>query len=300
MKKLLLADDSVTIQKVVRLSFAGEDIEVWTADNGDAAVEALERNRPDIVLTDIYMPGRSGFAVCEYIKSNPQLSHIPVILLVGIFEPFDQEEASRARCDGVLTKPFETQQLIHMVEELLHGGLTQARPAEMQAAAEELPLATLAEPSRDFAEPQPDFAMPFETTAAVLTWDRPVWPEGAIEEDCILDIFDHDEAPLALPTMKFEIPEPGPDQPPAAETARAEERQRIEVLVPVPPPEREPIPGAGRADAGLLNDSQIELIVERVLRKLSDQAVRDVVWQVVPELAERIIRDELRNRTAVS
>jgi len=116
MKKLLLADDSLTIQKVVRLSFAGEDIEVSTADNGDTAVETVERIRPDIVLADIYMPGRSGLALCEYIKSTAHLAHIPVILLVGVFEPFDQGEASRVRYDGVLTKPFETLQLLQMVQ----------------------------------------------------------------------------------------------------------------------------------------------------------------------------------------
>ncbi|MBN8725214.1 MAG: response regulator [Acidobacteria bacterium] len=117
--KILLADDSITIQKVVNLTFSDEGIEVVTVGNGELAVRRLNEVQPDIVLADIYMPGKSGYEVCEYIKTNPQYSHIPVLLLVGAFEPFDPTEAVRVKADGHLTKPFESRALVATVNRLI-------------------------------------------------------------------------------------------------------------------------------------------------------------------------------------
>ena len=84
-RTLLLADDSVTIQKVVGISFASEDVALITVDNGDDAIARARELRPDIVLADVVMPGKSGYEVCEAIKSDPDLQHIPVLLLTGTF-----------------------------------------------------------------------------------------------------------------------------------------------------------------------------------------------------------------------
>jgi len=114
-KTLLLADDSVTIQKVVGISFANEDITLLTVDNGDDAIARTRESRPDIVLADVVMPGMNGYEVCEAIKSDPQLAETPVLLLTGTFEAFDEERASRAGADGHITKPFEAQSLVDQV-----------------------------------------------------------------------------------------------------------------------------------------------------------------------------------------
>src|SRR6267378_680587 len=116
---LLLADDSVTIQRVIELTFADEDVQVIAVSDGDQAIERLEASPPDIVLADIGMPGRNGYEVAKYIKQSPRLAHIPVVLLTGAFEPVDQARASEAGCDGVLAKPFEPQLVIGRVKELL-------------------------------------------------------------------------------------------------------------------------------------------------------------------------------------
>jgi CheY-like chemotaxis protein len=116
---LLLADDSVTIQRVIELTFAGEDVDVVAVSDGDQAIARLESAPPDIVLADIGMPGKSGYEVAQYIKQSSKLAHIPVLLLTGAFEPVDQARASEAGCDGVLQKPFEPQGLITRVKELL-------------------------------------------------------------------------------------------------------------------------------------------------------------------------------------
>jgi CheY-like chemotaxis protein len=124
--KLLLADDSVTIQRVIELTFAGEDVEVLTAGDGEQAVQRVQTDRPDIVLADIGMPKRSGYEVAAFIKGDPGLAHIPVLLLTGAFEPVDEGRARAAGCDGVLVKPFEPQHVIARVKELLEGAARQS------------------------------------------------------------------------------------------------------------------------------------------------------------------------------
>ena len=118
--KLLLADDSVTIQKVVNLTFADEGIEVVTAANGDLAMEMIVSERPDVVLADVNMPGMSGYQICETLRGSEDTKHIPVLLLVGSFEPFDEVEANRVGASGYLTKPFQSiRLLVSQVSELL-------------------------------------------------------------------------------------------------------------------------------------------------------------------------------------
>lgn|GEM_PF-736211 len=119
-KKLLLADDSVTIQKVVNLTFADEGIEVLTASDGNTALQMLLAHKPDIVIADVNMPGPNGYQICERIKTDEKLKNIPVILLVGSFEPFDEEEAKRVGADDFLTKPFPSiRHLMSKVSSLL-------------------------------------------------------------------------------------------------------------------------------------------------------------------------------------
>jgi len=109
---LLLADDSLTIQRVIELTFAGEDIKVVAVSDGDQAIAQLDTMPPDIVLADVGMPGRNGYDVAQHVKQSPALSHIPVILLTGAFEPVDQAKASAVGCDAVLAKPFEPKLVI--------------------------------------------------------------------------------------------------------------------------------------------------------------------------------------------
>lgn len=119
-RKLLLADDSITIQKVVELTFADEGVSVISVGSGNEAIERLAEVAPDIVLADVCMPALNGYEVCEYIKQNVTLKHIPVMLLVGSFEPFDEAEARRVGADDILTKPFQSiRRLIDKVGELV-------------------------------------------------------------------------------------------------------------------------------------------------------------------------------------
>ncbi len=125
-KTILLADDSVTIQKVVGISFANEDVVLLTVDNGDDAVTRARESSPDIVLADIMMPGKNGYEVCEAIKADPELTHVPVLLLSGTFESFDEDRARQVGADGHITKPFEAQALVDQVNGLLERSATRA------------------------------------------------------------------------------------------------------------------------------------------------------------------------------
>jgi CheY-like chemotaxis protein len=145
-KKILLADDSITIQKVIELTFSDEDFEVVTVGNGRLAVDRVAEVRPDVVLCDIIMPEKDGYEVCDYIKKNPALSHIPVLLLTGAFEPFDQERANRVGCDGFLAKPFEPQTLITKVKDLLAKAATKSTTSSFRAVPPAPPVPSPAPP----------------------------------------------------------------------------------------------------------------------------------------------------------
>ncbi len=133
-KKILLADDSLTIQKVVELTFSDSEFELVCVSNGQKALERVREDRPDLILADVVMPEKNGYEVCEAIKSNPATARIPVVLLSGTFEPFDRERAERIGCDAIVSKPFDSQQLLAQVEELLGRAGAQAPTQPMPAA----------------------------------------------------------------------------------------------------------------------------------------------------------------------
>jgi len=129
-KQILLADDSITIQKVIALTFAGEDYKITPVDNGVDAIARAKEIRPDIILADVVMPQKNGYEVSAEIKNSPELKNIPILLLAGTFEPFDEDEAKRVGADGYIIKPFESQILIQKVKDLIAGrGVVSAQPA---------------------------------------------------------------------------------------------------------------------------------------------------------------------------
>lgn len=167
-RKLLLADDSLTIQKVVNLTFADEGIDVEIAKDGSEAIDRINAGLPDIILADIHMPGTDGYRLCEMIRGNDQTKDIPVVLLVGSFEPFDANEAARVGASSVLTKPFSSiRALVDKVNELLdaaastddsiHATYAQAPETPREEAAAEISEAAIAEPVVDaVTEPLPE------------------------------------------------------------------------------------------------------------------------------------------------
>ncbi len=119
-KKILLADDSITIRKVVGIIFATEDYQLSMVDNGDEAFTMAQSDVPDLIIADIAMPGKDGFELCQAVKSTPQCAgKTAVMLLPGAFDHFDESKAQDVCADGWLTKPFESQALLDKVAQLL-------------------------------------------------------------------------------------------------------------------------------------------------------------------------------------
>ena len=136
-RKLLLADDSVTIQKVVNLTFADEGIEVISVGDGDSAMQRIAESVPDVVLADVHMPGLNGYQICERLRHEPSTRDLPVVLLVGSFEPFDEEEAARVGANAYLTKPFQSiRQLVSQVSDLMDSRATAAAAAPEETVTE--------------------------------------------------------------------------------------------------------------------------------------------------------------------
>ena len=138
MAKILVADDNSNIQKMVGLALKDQGIDVVAVGNGEAAVRKISDIHPDLVLADVFMPVRNGYEVCRYVKEDATLKHIPVILLVGAFDPLDEQEAQRVGADGVLKKPFvPPDPLISMVKSaLMRAGISIGPPPPVEKAPE--------------------------------------------------------------------------------------------------------------------------------------------------------------------
>lgn len=170
--RVLLADDSITIQKVVGIIFANEDYDLTVVDNGGSAVDEARANKPDVMLVDAIMPGKSGYEVCEEIRNDPLLGAVPILLMTGAFEPFDEEKARRSGADDFISKPFESQQLVEKVKSLLELGKSRAVPVPAALPVQE-PVAAVVPPVVG-VEPIPSFEIEFEEPAPVAV---PVTPE---------------------------------------------------------------------------------------------------------------------------
>ena len=134
MQKLLLADDSITIQKVVELILAEEGFEIKSVNSGQEALDAIESFQPDIILADVDMPNMNGYQLSERIKTNEATKHFPVILLTGAFEPVDHELIQQVHADDFLVKPFESQDLISKINAMLTASIVS--PMEEESIAE--------------------------------------------------------------------------------------------------------------------------------------------------------------------
>ena len=292
--KLLLADDSVTIQRVIELTFEDEDVQVQVVGDGRRAIERVQADRPDIVLADIGMPERDGYEVASFIKSDPTLSHIPVLLLTGAFEPIDEQRARSVGCDGVLVKPFEPQLVIDRVKALLA-----SRPPG--AGSTQVPGAPVAGTVARVAAPP-------------ATAERP-----AGQEDSIEDYFDRLDAAFAnistastgrRPTLDRADPGGALEDrdPPPPPPAAAAENDPPTAWGSGLPGDRAPArhPELANAFAALLAAEQgypdaldpapavipeetIEEIASRVLARMGDESMR----RMVSEIAERLVREEI-------
>ncbi len=135
-KKVLLADDSATIQKLVEMNLSDTEYELLAVSDGKQAVDQLAEFQPDIILADTIMPLMDGYEVCHFVKSHDQYRHIPLILLKGRFQPFDESRAASVSYDDKLPKPFSKDQLLSLIERLISEKEAERLDAQVETALE--------------------------------------------------------------------------------------------------------------------------------------------------------------------
>ena len=119
MSRILLADDSPHAQRMGERILREEGFEVVSLTDGDAALLRLADVDPDLILADVFLPGKSGMDLCRYVKNHPSFKHVRVVLTAGLLEPFDEDEARRAGCDAILKKPFEASKVVSTIDPLV-------------------------------------------------------------------------------------------------------------------------------------------------------------------------------------
>ena len=304
-RKLLLADDSITIQKVVELVLAEEDFEIKSVSNGEDALNILSSFRPDIVLADIEMPKVNGYQLCDRIKKNPELSHVPVILLAGAFEPIDEELSREVSADDSVIKPFESQELISKI----NAALTMSATAEEERAVAvepeaEIEAETMGESGEDVFELAEETAE--ETVEAAQTvnmegTDEDLWsmedvPAAVAEEEI-------DRASEAADEKEFQLPEDTaaaePFFTPSLEEVPGTKLTGEMVSPQIVAPSKEEMMSVfeqtvkDRVDAFLTSLDIKETILQSLMPAMKE-SVEKVLWEVAPELAEKMLKEILK------
>jgi CheY-like chemotaxis protein len=145
MSRILLADDSPHAQRMGERILREEGFEVVSLTDGDVALLRLADVDPDLILADVFLPGKSGLELCRHVKNDPTRRHIRVVLTAGLLEPFDEEEATSAGCDAIVKKPFEASKVMETIHPLVKAAqLARGLFAEVLASAV---ASTAAQPS---------------------------------------------------------------------------------------------------------------------------------------------------------
>jgi CheY-like chemotaxis protein len=132
---VVFIDDSATMREVIKIAFRRENIDVVAYADAASALPSIEESGPDLVITDVIMPDKDGYEVCQHIKQHPKLSGTPVILMSGVVNRAVAEKAFSVKADELIRKPFQPQDLITRVKHLLKSDPQPAAPAPANAAA---------------------------------------------------------------------------------------------------------------------------------------------------------------------
>lgn len=300
--RLLLADDSLTIQKVVELVLANENFEIKAVNDGETAFSLVDSFKPHIILADIDMPQLNGYQLCQKVKNGPATAHIPVILLAGAFEPFDEEYAREVNADDSIIKPFESQELISKVKALIADSVTPAAETEAGHSKEEA-----YELGEDIQEEEP-------STIDELKWDSEVadlTAEAQAVEDTAPDVVyaeqDDDFRDVLSEVMRSKqaVSEDAgaSDEPMAVFSKPRDVSEDIEKNL-TSAMQSEIIPIMKDAVERVVSSSGPE-IISNVSRELVidllpglKSSIEAEIRRAIPEIAERIIKKEIEKITS--
>ena len=269
--RILIVEDSVTMRKVMEMTFAGEDADLLAVESGELALQQGRDFGPDVAFIDASLPGLDGYEVTRAIKSDPQLAGTSVILMASQHRPLDEARASEVGADDHILKPFDTQEAIDKATEL-------ARRAETLSEAPSIPIA------RPATTPPTPISQPSH---------RPTPPPLPLNGPSSRPMA---PTPMASPPMTS-TPLTGAQVSVAPAAASAYPSQPVAAAI-----SSTSVPVQATA---AVNEAISHSVVERLqtlgltadqvegVLKLSAEVVERVVWEVVPELAEAMIREEL-------
>ncbi|MBL0216427.1 MAG: response regulator [Myxococcales bacterium] len=327
-KIVLCVDDSVTMQQVADITFRGTEFTYVGARNYDEAVEKAKGQKPTVVLADSVMQGKTGYDLCLALKSDAKTADVPVVILVGNGAPYDSAKGVQVGADANLPKPWDTQTMLEKVVEIVTKAASGvAKPGQGSASAPSAsaaPVAAAAAAAKAAAPPVAAGANQPPRSATIMGMPTIKLPGGVAPA----------ATPAATPpapsrTTVMAVPTVAPDGKMVAPApAQPAMRAPAPVATPVaaaavsaPAPSFNPSSGANRAPMVSGTPTKRSAIVERTLAKmaarlaeasglepgspellallkLSAEVVERVVWEVVPELAEQIIRENLQDLTA--
>ncbi len=276
-RKLLLADDSITIQKVVELILTDEGFDIRTTSDGEEALAAIPSFNPDVILADIEMPRINGYQLCEKIKQDPSMRGIPVILLSPAFEPLDEKLARQVNADDFIIKPFESQELINKINAVLAVSTIMGRE-EVESIVEvvELEKATVKE--------DPWVTEEIPESAEVDAWTAEKGAEASTEE-LVENVEEAEEA------LSEETALPADKKPEAKE---------VEISIPeVELPSKDELKdifkdSVNESISSLLSQIDIkEAIVTSLMPSIKDHAEK-ILLETIPDLAEKMLGDALK------
>ncbi len=364
---ILLADDSITIQKVVEIIFGGDNYSLTIASNGRDAIQKAKELKPDVLLIDAIMPDMDGYAACDAIRREPALSTKPVLLLVGAFDSFDEEKARQCGADDHIIKPFEAQLLESKVKGLYQLGQARANdlageasvsvgtvkpavaasPAPPQPEVPESPFATefptiaslasIAEEGQAVSiepvrvqEPAAPIRMVDDPWGAFTTTTAANEPEEPVACDETSTSFEPDSAILDLPDNFFGAASGAASQAEATVPAATDSRSWVPVeeqvfefkeeldlgaasFIPTAvqsnfapaPDDAAPVtsPAGVQATSAVVPASEpaVPALTEEQLKAAimaaSKETIERIVWEVVPDLAETMIREAIKRIT---
>jgi CheY-like chemotaxis protein len=311
--KLLLADDSITIQKVVELILAEEGFEIKAANNGREALSAIPQFKPDVVLADIEMPVMNGYQLCEKIKTNQDTKDIPVILLAGAFEPLDEELAKNVMADDYIVKPFESVELINKVNAVL---ITKEIGEEFPVVEEAVEVSEVLGPAEDLwtledieAEPASEKEAFAETPVEEgVTFEEAFGKEDLAEvaaEEMVLGEALAEEvsppaAPASLGMPQIELPSKEEftglfkdtlDERVSSFLADLDVRESL--INALAPPIKDMAEKVLREITPIIVEKVVREVLQNALAPLA-QEVEKVIWETVPDLADTLISEEIK------
>jgi len=307
MAKILLADDSATMQKVVDVVLKEEGFDVQSANNGEEAVGALSSYQPDLVLAYIKLPGINGYELTKQIKAA---GATPVILLAGAFEPVDEALMAECGADDSLVKPFQTEDLLAVINKFVSGEAKAAEAAEddivfdMSGGEEDLVQeAEVVEAEVVEAAPADPFAggggaaeapVEAEVVEAEIV-EAEIYEAEVVETEPAAPV-----APVAAAAMP-EINMPSADELSALFMKTAEEKivealkgaeLRTALITLLEPHIQKTVSDMLEETMPVLIQKLLKEMLEDGLSMLNRE-LENIMWETVPELAETLIKKEI-------